>query len=235
MNPKTNFQKYHPKFRREAILKSFLSAISLGFAAAFVVALVTWFTSLNGLWISLGALVAVTAVATPIFYVKKYKPTVMTDARRLDSLGLQERMITMVEFEESDSCMAQIQRQDAQQVLSQVELSQIRLWIPRKLIAIVLVMAILGSAMTVVTALSSYGLLMGGNELLEELLPDEPDVYYMVTYIVEYGGYIEGEESQLVLAGENAEPVLAVPEDGYAFVEWDDGNPDPSRDSSVHP
>ena len=230
MTPNTHFEKYHPKFRREAWIKAFLSALSVGALVTFAVALITWFTPINGLWLSLAALVVSIAVAMPLYYAKKYKPTVMMDARRLDSIGLEERMITMVEFENSDSCMAQIQRRDAQQALSEVELSQVRLAIARKMIAISVVLALVAGAMTTVTALSSYGLLKSGSRLLEELLPDAPDVYYTVTYIVEEGGYTEGDEIQLVLEGEDADPILVIAEDGYAFVEWDDGNPDPARE-----
>ena len=232
MNPNKHFEKFRPKLRMEAMIKSLLSAASVGFAVAFAVALVTWFLPINGLWPALATLAVVTVVALPIYYCKKYKPTVVSDARRLDSMGLEERMVTMVEFENDDSCMVQFQRRDAQQVLSNVDTAQLRMRISRKMIAVALVFAILASAMTAVTALSSYGLLKGGDQLLEELLPDEPEVYYMVTYIVEEGGYLEGESDQLVLAGENAEPVMVVADEGYVFVEWDDGNPDPSREDT---
>ena len=229
MNPNTQFEKYHPKFRKEAWLRSVLAAVSIGFGAAFMAALVTWFLSVNGLWISLAVLVVVTAALSPVFYSKKYRPTVMEDARRLDAIGLKERMVTMVEFAENDSCMVQVQRRDAQQVLSNVEVSQIRMKISRTMIVVAVIAALLCSAMTTVTALSAYGYLKSGEEMLENILPQEPDVYYTVTYIVEEGGYIEGEKAQLVLAGDDAEPVLAVAEDGFAFVEWDDGSGDPAR------
>jgi len=41
---------------------------------------------------------------------------------------------------------------------------------------------------------------------------------------------VSGDEIQLVLSGESADPILVIAEDGYAFVEWDDGNPDPARE-----
>jgi len=230
MTPQNHFEKYQPKFRQEAWLKSFLSALTVGAAITFAVALITWFMPANGLWISLATLVVSIAVAMPLYYAKKYKPTVMMGARRLDSMGLEERMITMVEFEENDSCMAEIQRRDAQRVLSEVELSQVHLKVARKMIAIAVVLAVVAAAMTTVTALSTYGFVKSGGQLLEELLPDEPDVYYTVTYIIEEGGYFEGDEIQLVLSGESADPILVIAEDGYAFVEWDDGNPDPARE-----
>lgn len=229
MNSKRYFEKHYPKFRRQALIKSLLLALCIGFAAAFVVALVTWFTPINGLWLALAALVVVTAAATPICYFKKFRPTVLSSARHLDRIGLEERMITMVELQADQSYIAQRQRMDAEQALAQVEKDQVKIKIPRKLVASTLICAVLCGAMTTVTALSAAGLLPRGDELVDALLPDPPEVFIAVTYMVEEGGYIEGEADQLVLEGHNAEAVLAVADEGYAFVGWDDGSADPAR------
>ena len=229
MNSKRYFEKHYPKFRREALLKSLLLALNIGFAAAFAVAFVMWFTPINGLWIALATLIAVTAAATPICYSKKFRPTVVSNARHLDRIGLEERMITMVQYSADESYIAQRQRMDAEQVLAQVETSQVKIKIPRKLVTATIICGVLCGAMTTVTALSAAGLLLRGDELVDAILPDPPEVFIAVTYIVEEGGYIEGEMDQLVLEGQNAEPVLAVAEEGYAFVGWDDGSTDPAR------
>lgn len=229
MNPKQYFEKYYAKFRLEAILRSLVHGLQVGFVAAFVVALVTWFTPINGMWIALAALVAVTIVATMLFYAKKYYPTVKANARRLDSMGLEERLITMVEYAADESYIAQRQRQDAQQALETVEKDQIKIKIRKKNMVGMVVCGVVCAAMVTVTALSAVGLFPRGDELLEELLPETPEDFIAVTYLVEDGGYIEGVMDQLILPGHNADPVLAVAEDGYVFVGWDDGNPNPSR------
>lgn len=229
MNPKQYFAKYYRKFRTEAVLKSLLMGLRVGFAVAFAVALITWFTPINGLWITVAALVAVTAVTTPICYHTRFQPTVKQNARRLDSLGLEERLITMVQYRDDPSYMAQRQRQDAQQALEAVEVEQVRIQIRQKTWITTAVFAVLSIAMIAVSALSAFGLLPSGNELVEELLPDEPEVWIAVTYFVEEGGYIEGQAEQLVLQGENADTVMAVADDGYSFVGWDDGSNNPTR------
>ena len=230
MNSEKQFEKYHPKFRQEALIKSLLSGLGVGFAAAFVAAFVTWFLPSNGLLIILLTLVAGTGVAAPIFYLKKFRPTVMADARRLDRLGLEERMITMVELQVEESCIAQYQRRDAEQALAAINTTQIKMQIPSKLTWTAVISAVLCCAMTVVSVLSAMGLFIRGDELVDQIIPDEPDVYIAVTYLVEEGGYIEGESDQLILLGENAEPVLAVAEEGWAFVGWDDGSLNPARE-----
>ena len=230
MNSEKQFEKYHPKFKQEAWIKSLLSGLSVGFAAAFVAAFVTWFLPSNGLLIILAALVVATLVSTVIFYGKKFRPTVMTDARRLDRLGLEERMITMVELQAEESCIAQCQRQDAQAALTNIDKSQIKMEIPSRISWTAAVAGVLCCAMTLISILSAMGLFIRGDELMEQIIPDEPDVYIAVTYIVDEGGYIEGETDQLILYGEDAEPVLAVADEGWAFIGWDDGNLNPYRE-----
>lgn len=223
------FEKHFSKLRTEALVRSLLAAMIIGFAVAFVVALATWFTSLNGLWISLAAFAASTAVATWIFYVKKYRPTAMNSARRLDRLGMEERLVTMVELENDESVMAQLQRQDAKKKLEELDAASVKIKIEKTTWITLAVSGVLGIAMMVVTALSAFGLLPGGWEVLEELSPDEPIKYVSVTYEAEDGGYIEGDAEQLIPIGSDSTPVVAVAEDGYEFQGWEDGYRRPSR------
>ena len=223
------FEKHFSKLRTEALVRSLLAAMIIGFAVAFVVAFATWFTTLNGLWISLAAFAAVTAVATWIFYVKKYRPTAMNSARRLDRLGMEERLVTMVEYENDDSVMAQLQRQDAKKKLEELNTAAVKIKIAKKTWIALAVSGVFGVAMTVVTTLSVFGLLPDGWSVLEELSPDEPIKYVSVSYEAEDGGYIEGDAEQLIPVGSDSTPVIAVADDGYEFDGWEDGYRRPSR------
>ena len=229
MNQKTPFQKLTPKLRLEALVNSLIRGASIGFAAGFIAALITWFTSFNGLWTGLGAFLAVTLVASALFYYLKFRPTVLQNARRLDSMGLEERLVTMIEFSNDDSCMAKLQRSDAEAALNKIDKKQIKANFSRKLIAVFTVCCLLGSGMTTVAALGYNGIIPSGSELLEQVLPEEMQVFLEVTYLVEEGGEIVGETDQLVAMGENADAVLAVADDGYEFIGWDDGSENPAR------
>ena len=229
MDNKQHFKKYLAKLRFEAFLKSLFSGLAVGFIANFIAALVTWFTPYNELWISLAALGVVTVVATAIFYFKTFYPSVMANARRLDKLGLEERLITMVEYENDDSYMASAQREDAKAVLNTVNSKSIKLSIARKIWVSLVVCMLLGIGMTTVSVLAVRGVLPGGDDLIESIIPEEPEVYIALTYDVEEGGYIEGEQDQLVLLGSNGSPVEAIADDGYVFVQWSDGSTKPYR------
>lgn len=229
MDAKKYFAKYYAKLNFEAILKSVLFGLVPGFAASFVIAAVAFFTEFEGLWPAVIAMPVITAAAALVIYFKKFKPTAMSNARRVDRVGLEERLITMIEYEGDDSFIAQIQRADAKAKLAEVEASQIGLQVPQKLIIAVVIAAVLGCAMTTVSTLGDLGLLPQGDELIESLLPAEREVHIAVSYIVEEGGYVIGDDEQLVLYGGNAESVTVMADDGYAFVSWDDGSKKPTR------
>lgn len=232
MNPKKHFEKHYRKLRLEAWLLALLCGLSLGFGCGFLTALITWFTKLNGLVFALVAVVGVTVIATPIFYLAKFRLTAVKNARRLDSLGLEERMVTMIEFEQDDSTIAQLQREDARAQLEKLKSSSVKIRVRTPILLPFAITLVLVSAMLTVTLLSQQGILPGGDELLEGVIEEAQEVYVSVTYDVEDGGYIDGEADQLILQGSNAAPVVAVAEDGYVFVEWDDGRSKPGREDT---
>ena len=130
MDRKKHFEHYNSRFMWEAILKSLLVGLSVGFALNFIAALVTWFLPFNGFWIMIAALAAGVLISMPIFYFKAFRPTVQSNARRIDRYGLEERLITMVEFENEDSYMLQAQRADAQAALSAMDSKRLKVTVP---------------------------------------------------------------------------------------------------------
>lgn len=229
MNRKQNFEKHYSRLRLEAWLLSLLWGLVLGLGCGFLTALILWFTKLDGLILSVAAASAVTILTTLIFYVARFRPNAVKNARRLDRLGLEERLITMVEYEKDESVMARLQREDAKAQLAKIKPSSLKLRITKSLTVHLLITVILYALMLTVTILSASGIIPGGDELIEEVVEEQQEVWISVTYEVEDGGYIEGVADQLVLFGTNAEPVVAVAEEGYVFVEWDDGRSRPDR------
>lgn len=229
MNTNKYFKKYYSKLRAEAILKSVLCGLAVGFGANFVAALATWFAPFEGLWISVCVLFAVTLIASPIFYFARFRLSDIKNARRLDRLGLEERLITMVEFDDDTSYVAQAQREDAKRALETIEKSQIKFKISKGIVAAVACLAILGTGMTTVSALSDYGFMPGGDEIVDSIIEEQLTVYVKVSYVIQDGGIIEGDEEQIIPIGTAATTVTAVADEGYMFKEWSDGSTDPTR------
>ena len=200
MKKQQHFQRYQSRFIREAILRASLVGLSIGFALNFIAALVTWILpDVDGLWIMIGAFAFGFIVSMPIFYFKAFRPTVESNARRIDRYGLEERLITMVEFESDDSCMAQLQRKDAAEKLAAFESKNIKMRIPRAILILFAVAFVFGGGMTTVNLLAEAGILPSGIEWVEEMIPDPDPVYVEVTYMVSEGGVIDGDEAQVEL------------------------------------
>ena len=123
-----NFFSYQiSKLRLEAAVRSLLAGLAVGFGISFAFALLFWFAEIGNFWILLGILAFVTAVAAVIFYFCRFIPNDVRSAKRLDSMGLYERMVTMVEFQNDDSYMARVQREDAKKKLASINKNQIKI------------------------------------------------------------------------------------------------------------
>ena len=232
-----NLKQFQGHLRRlviEGILKALFLGVVTGAGAAFISGIVTWFAVGKGfvglsLGINLGVFFAVTLISTPLYYFLRFRPDEKQIARRMDRLGLEERMITMVELRDEQSFIAEVQRADALCEVQKVSPKQLKIRFPRKLLIAMAVAFFFGAAMTVVSALSAAGYIYSGYETMDAIIPEEPPVYVSVTYEVVDGGIIDGEFSQVIESGKSTAEVLAVADDGYQFVMWSDGNTDPAR------
>ena len=229
MDVKKLFDKYYSRLEKEAYFKSLISGLVVGFVVNFIVAFAFWFSDAEGLWWSIGSFVATTAVASVLFFKYKFKPTNKQVATRLDSLGLEERMITMNEFIDDKSVMAKRQREDAKQKLAELNASMVKFVFSKALIIALCIVGVMGVGMTTVTGLSDKGIIPSGKDVLDDLIPDEPVVQVTLSYVAEDGGMIEGDDIQIFDLGSDGTEVWAVAEDGWMFVEWSDGVTDPHR------
>ncbi len=104
----------------ESIVKSIVLGFPVGLVASIVIAVATLFTDFNGLWLALGALPVITAVAAVAIYFSKLRVSEKAVAERLDRMGYEERFITMQEYADDKSIMAEMQRNDTEKVLAEV-------------------------------------------------------------------------------------------------------------------
>ena len=112
------FEKYRSRVVREGVLKAVFCGLIIGFAVFIVSAAALWFTGVTwGIWLSLALFLVCTGISVPIFYYAKFKPTAKAIAKRIDKLGLEERILTMMELENDQSFIAMKQREDAVQAL----------------------------------------------------------------------------------------------------------------------
>ena len=209
------FKRYRSRLVAEGILKSIICGLSIGFAVNFLVALVCWLVGITGgVWLAIGCWLCVSAIFGVLFYFLKFRPTTKEIARRVDRLGLHERLITMLELEKDESYIAMRQREDAKERLKSVNTKQLRFRFSKVMIVLIAVFALMGTSMTTFAGLAENGLAP-----LSPFDPDNPINFLEVTYAVEGNGQILGETKQVVKPGQNASSVIAVPDDGFIFVD----------------
>ena len=108
---------YQRKLTFEAIVKSLVLALIAGFMLCILVSIISFATKFNAIWVALGIWAAATVGFSVLFYFKIFRTTLDKTASRVDGMGLDERVITMLEFADSDNVIAQMQRQDTAEIL----------------------------------------------------------------------------------------------------------------------
>lgn len=223
------FRKYYSRLAKEGFLKALLWGLIIGFSAMLITATVFWFVDFKHFWVAILVFVGISGAVTPIFYFKKFLPTTKSIAMRVDELGLEERILTMTALEGDESYIAMKQREDALKALTTVNAQMLKFAVSLPLIIATAVAGLCGMGMTTVSALSANEVIKSGKDIIEESTAVPPK-QFEVSYKAEKGGMIEGKEFQLVYEGEDALPVMAIPDDDWIFVEWSDGYTDPYRE-----
>lgn len=231
-------KRYRSQLVKESILKAALYAAIAAFAAVAISAIAFWMADFRMVWLLAVIFGGVLLIVTPVLYFACFRPTEKIVAKRLDKeFKLDERMLTMLEYQGSDAILACAQRANAISLLKSAQGKKITLAVASAAVVAALAVAFtVGAGMTTVSALSANGVIPSGKELLSGG-PVVPKVY-TVTYEVEGTGEIRGTLVQEVTEGENASSVWAVPgtsqtEEGelieWYFVGWSDGVTNPYR------
>lgn len=220
---KNLLKKYYSRVRKEGYLKSALYGMLVGFIALVIASALFWAFGWSQVWICAIVWVISSAVGAYAFYQFKFKINSKKVASKIDALGLEERIITMVGLEGDDSYIAVRQRQDAKEALEKIEPSVIPVKISRPFIY-KFALALVGTLACVsVAVLSSVGVIPSLKQLIEKDQIEQQNRTYSVVYEIKEGdGKILGNAEQEVEYGKDATPVAAVAGDGWVFVRWSD-------------
>lgn len=230
MSAKELLQKYHARLAKEGWIQSTLCGLSLGFTMNIICSALFLIFGIKAFWISILVLAVGTGVSTPIFYYAKFRKSTRQVAARVDTLGLEERMLTMAQYENDDSYIARRQREDAANALRSVDKNFVKIAVSVPLVIVCVAATVIGIGTTTVSAMSETSLIEKIKEL-ESGDNDAPEVFFDLEYGVkdDEGGRIEGDLFQNVLEGNDADPVQAIADDEYVFVGWSDGVEDAYR------
>ena len=210
---------YGKRLKKEGMLKALLVACIIGFIATAISAVAVWFISASLVWVCAIIFAVVTLVSTVVLYHAFYKPSNEDIARRLDSLGLEERIITMNQFANDDSFIARKQREDALNAIKQVKAEKIKVKVPKKVVVGVPVSGTVAAACIVFCALVILGKAPAGSDIIDNIVNAQTPTYEVV-FEVFGDGYIEGDIVQFVKEGEDGMFVEAIAMEGYVLVDW---------------
>ena len=119
--------EFKKKAKKQNIIKAGLCsvAISLLFTIPFLIAF--WIMDYKYKFIiCAGIFIVGISVLFPVLYFKKFKYTEIQLAKRIDDLGLEERVLTMIELKDNNSFIAKKQKEDTLNVLKTVEVNDLK-------------------------------------------------------------------------------------------------------------
>lgn len=212
------FKEYYNRLAKEGVLKALICGLIVGFTALFVSAIAFWLAAVEQFWLLIVVFAVAAVAATIISYFVKYRPSKKEIARRVDALGLEERLLTMTQLENDDSYIARRQREDALNALQFVSAKSVKIVVSAAMIVMLSISLVFSAGATTVYALSASGTIPSGSDLIGGGDDEIPE--YELLYEETEGGVIEGEFFQIVQEGESATAVEAIPEEGYYFAGW---------------
>ena len=213
------FKKYYSRMAKEGMLNAFILAFADGCVALFGASLVFWLTDFKYPWIGFIIMAIVTAGFTPLLYYTKFRPSKKMIAKRVDALGLEERLLTMAQLEGDDSFIAKRQREDAHAAIENVSSKLVKIVVSIPLIVLASISMVLGGGMSTVSILSSLGVIESGKDIIVDVVTPDP-VTYEVEFVEMGEGVIDGEIFQIIEEGGTIEEVIAIPEDEWYLVGW---------------
>jgi uncharacterized protein YeeX (DUF496 family) len=117
---KHGLDAYYKKLHKEAILKSWMISSMIGFSLMIVLSIIFYLMSFNGLLISVISFLVTIIISSYVLKTYVFNVSIKTIAHKLDDLGLEERVLTMIEFSEIESLIVQKQRITAQEKLANI-------------------------------------------------------------------------------------------------------------------
>ena len=127
----TDLKKYKKKLKLEAILKSAIYGLSTTFVTVMILNVILYFCEKRNLLITILVGLIIGIVTAIVLYVKKFAVSIKDIARRIDEQGLEERVITMVEYENDSSQMVTLQKEDTKRELEKITVKAIPLKIAK--------------------------------------------------------------------------------------------------------
>lgn len=224
MNELKEFKK---KIKKESIIKTLCISLICTFSILFITASIFWFFAVKNIWLPIILSILVGIVIYPLLYLGISKKANTQLAARIDALGLEERIITMIEFKNDNSYIAKRQREDALDALKNISANLLKILVPISMIICLIITSVFGVGSQVLNVLATTDKIESGSEIFTPIDPAK-DNYFEVMITVDGEGTLSFENSHEldevifnVKTGEGfLSTVTAEAKENYLFVGW---------------
>lgn len=220
-------------FKKRVIAENAINAIFLNIIISAVLMIVSsiivFFIDSKFFYVPLIVFLLALGLGTTITLFARW-PSILDVAHRIDESGFNQQVTTMVEFLGDDSEIAMMQRERVKRLLSEHSSKEVKIKINKKfLISAIVVLAVSFIPIGFVGA-SNFKGVPQYHEIQKKRMTKRAE--RKIIYSAEEGGRIIGKLEQEIT--DTGKPVYAIPNDGYYFVGWSDGNSNQYRiDSNI--
>lgn len=153
-----NLKAYQKQLKKEALLNAALTSLRWTGLAIVICSIIWWCCGFGLIWI-IPIIVAICFIIIFIIEFIHRLPTLKEVARRIDELGLEERVATAVELEHDDSYIAKRQRENTEKALRDLNSSALKVRVRVIAIIIAIIAAICACGFVAVSVLAYNGVI----------------------------------------------------------------------------
>ena len=149
------FKKYENRVNLENTINALFLNMIIAASLMIVTCLIVFFVDSKLFYVPVIVFFTVLIVGMFIAVLVR-RATNLDVARRIDSLGLNQQITTMLEFINDDSDIAKIQRERAKKLLSEINQKDIKIFVNKKYWIIALVIGIVAIVATSLVGISNF-------------------------------------------------------------------------------
>ena len=139
MNINKEIKRFKIKIYINSIVNSLIYGLINGFIGSILITIILYIFKIKNILITLSCFGIVFLLFSLIAYLKYFKVTEYSIAKTLDKLGLDERVITMVEYQEEKSELIRLQREDTLNKLKNVPVHELKIKVQKVTLIVLIV------------------------------------------------------------------------------------------------
>ena len=220
MTAKKDFKELYSRYLTKIFLKAGFNSALIAFSALAVTSTIFWIIGSELYWISF-IVFAVVLLGSFGIIIGVKRPSEKEFFSSIEQLDLAQRAITMYEYQDDNSLIARLQRENAIESINSKNSKAFNFAASLELMVTTAIIFALGVGCSISSGMAAHKIIPSAAEVINGTTdPEKEKPEYEIVFEVEGDGYIDGDIFQLVKEGDSSVPVTAVPEEGWYFYSW---------------